>query len=71
MSNLDTAVVQPGGVSIVPPAIPVWLWPSTDTQEAPPPTRTRAGTPPGVRSKRSGLHRARHPLAAEGVSTNV
>src|SRR5580693_1568878 len=47
MSNRDVAVAQPGGASTVPPATPVRSWLPIDTKEAPPPTVTRAGTPPG------------------------
>ena len=41
----------PGGVSTVPPATPVRFWSSTDTKDAPPPTVTWAGTPPGRLSR--------------------
>ena len=51
MSKRDVAVAQPGGVSTVPPAIPVRFWSSTDTNDAPPPTVTWTGTPPGRLSR--------------------
>src|SRR6266568_7768970 len=51
MSKRDVADAQPGGVSTVPPAIPVSLWSSTDTDDAPPPTVTWTGTPPGRLSR--------------------
>ncbi len=51
MSNREVAVAQPGGVSTVPPATPVRVWSSTDTKDAPPPTVTWAGTPPGRLSR--------------------
>ena len=51
MSKRDVAVAQPGGVSTVPPAIPVSFWSSTDTKDAPPPTVTWTGTPPGRLSR--------------------
>src|SRR5207244_9492205 len=51
MAKRDVALVQPGGVSTVPPAIPVSFWPSTDTKDAPPPTATWTGTPPGRLSR--------------------
>src|SRR6201989_2355626 len=47
----DVAVAQPGGVSTVPPAIPVSSWSSTDTEDAPPPAVTWTGTPPGRLSR--------------------
>src|SRR5690242_9110162 len=51
MAKRDVALVQPGGVSTVPPAIPVSFWPSTETKDAPPPTATWTGTPPGRLSR--------------------
>src|SRR6266581_6293861 len=51
MSKRDVAEAQPGGVSTVPPAIPVSFWSSTDTDDAPPPTVTWTGTPPGRLSR--------------------
>ena len=51
MSKRDVAVAQPGGVSTVPPATPVRFWSSTDTKDAPPPTVTWTGTPPGRLSR--------------------
>src|SRR5690348_2555814 len=47
----DVAVAQPGGVSTVPPAIPVSSWLSTETDDAPPPAVTWTGTPPGRLSR--------------------
>ena len=40
MSNREVAVAQPGGVSTVPPAIPVRVWLPSVTNDAPPPTVT-------------------------------
>src|SRR4029077_15413440 len=51
MSKRDVPDAQPGGVSTVPPAIPVSFWSSTDTDDAPPPTVTWTGTPPGRLSR--------------------
>src|SRR5207244_9186960 len=51
MSKRDVADAQPGGVSTVPPATPVSFWSSTDTDDAPPPTVTWTGTPPGRLSR--------------------
>src|SRR5580704_5570090 len=51
MSKRDVADAQPGGVSTVPPATPVRFWSSTDTDDAPPPTVTWTGAPPGRLSR--------------------
>src|SRR5512146_2984811 len=51
MSYRAVAAAQPGEVTTVPPAIPVRCWPSSATEDAPPPTVTWAGTPAGRLSR--------------------